>query len=124
MPKDIISANAVDLLLSAKPANTDFELEENEIGDFKASVIGFIQAIYSGLTDYSGTFELWVSTVCEPNSFAKHPCSEIKVDSDCSSVSWNLSAIGFRFIKIKYVANGETTGTIDRIVAIGKKNGF
>ena len=104
----------------AKPADTDFS---SSVGDFKEMTVGFIQACYSNLAANTGHFELWVGAICDENKLARHPGSKVSVDSECNSVSWNLCCIGFRFFQVRYTANGETAGTVDRIVAIGKKNG-
>lgn len=101
------------------PLTDDFY---SEIGDFREMAIGFIQAIYSDIDSNLGEFKLLVSLEKGPETFAVLSSSEQTMGGTCNSVAWNLVAMGYRFIKIQYTANGGSTGNV-RIIAIGKKGG-
>ena len=119
-PARVKNQAIVDLLASPKPATADFN---SDVGDFQDSTVGFIQATYSSLTVFSGCFELFVSIICDPTTLVLLPNSKQCADAKCPAVGYHLTQIGFRFFQLRYTANGETTGTIDRIVAVGKKGG-
>lgn len=91
----------------------------SEIGDYKEMGIGFIQAIFNGNDTTNGTFRLLVSIDHRDDTFALLPGSEQGTDGSCPSVGWNLSSIGWRFVKVEFIANGNTTGNCE-IIAVGK----
>jgi len=101
------------------PLDEDFY---SEVGDFREMAIGFIQVIYTGINNPLGEFKLLVSLEKDPATFAVLPSSEQNMGGVCNSIAWNLVAMGYRFIKIQYTANGGSTGSA-RIIAIGKKGG-
>lgn len=92
----------------------------SEIGDFKEMAIGFIQAIYEGNDNTDGVFRLLVSIDDREDTFALLPGSEQGTDGTCPSVGWNLCCIGYRFVKVEFIANGNTQGNC-YIIAVGKK---
>ena len=93
-----------------------------DFGDFKEMALGFVQAIYTGQTEYKGTFRLLVSGRCEAETYAQLPGSEQTIDPTCPSVGWNLCCIGWRFLRVEYFANGQANGNME-IIALGKKGG-
>lgn len=94
----------------------------SDVADFKEMSIGFVQAIYGAPTEHKGTFRLLVSGRIELDTFALLPGSEQIMDASCPAVGWNLCCIGWRFLVVEYVANGQEDMPIE-VIAIGKKGG-
>jgi len=106
------------LLALGKDATLDFD---SEVAHLQEMTRGFVQVIYSGLTEYTGEFSLWVSIICETEALCLLPDSTISPSSDCTCVGWNLGSIGYEFIQVRYKAKTESSGSIVKVLAIGKK---
>lgn len=91
----------------------------SKTGDFKEMAVGFIQAIFNGNDTTNGIFRLLVSIDDRDDTFALLSGSEQTTDGDCPAIGWNLCCIGYRFIKVEFIANGNTQGNC-RILSVGK----
>jgi len=98
------------------PMTGDFT---SETGDFKEMAVGFIQAIFTGNDTTNGIFRLLVSIDDRDDTFALLSGSEQSTDGDCPAVGWNLCCIGYRFIKVQFIANGNAAGSCT-VLAVGK----
>jgi hypothetical protein len=118
--KAILVRNTDQVFLYNGPMDVDFK---SDIGDMREMNLGFIQVIYNGNDIYTGKFQLYISNIyCndgDDSMFAKYG-PEISMDALCGSIGWNLSKIGYRFVQVRYAANGISSGTT-RIIARGKK---
>lgn len=93
---------------------------ESKIADFKEMSIAFIQFIYTGNDNITPQLQLWVSIDDKDLTFAYLPDSAQTLVADNQSICWNISSIGWRFLKLKFIANTNLNGTC-RILAVGKK---
>lgn len=99
--------------LALKPINSEEPLTsdlDSEVIDFKEMNHGSIQVVRSSGDNNDGTFELWVSLLCDPLTFAPFPSSDIAGCGD-NNIIWILQNIPFRYAIVKYKAGTDTTGT-------------
>lgn len=97
----------------------------SEIVEFAGSVGGSLQMIYSGVAADpapTGSFQLMVSNRLLLTTFAKYLESELVLDASCQSsmLNFGLGALGFKYAYIKYTANGQASGTLSEVNAMGK----
>jgi hypothetical protein len=117
----VVTGSGVIHVEKNKPMNADFD---SGLMDFRDMPIGSIQAYWSGNDVNTGTVELYVSNLVDENTFTAFPGSLQTMDSGCQAHMFLLSAgvIGFRYAKVRYKANGVSTGVMG-VVAVGKKTG-
>ena len=118
--KAVLIRNTDQIILYDGTIGSDFK---GDVGDFREMTLGFIQIIYNGSAIYDGSFQVYISNIyCndgDDSMFAKYG-QAVTMDSQCGSIGWNMSKIGFRFIQIRYTKNNVFEGTC-RIIARGKK---
>lgn len=117
--KCVVNVHRVQITPDAQPLAVNFA---SDILDFRDMLTGFIQVIWSGPDTYDGYFELYVSAFPDELTMSKYPGSKHTLDADCSSFSWNIAHMGFRYAMVKWFKGTQTTGTV-YIVATGKLHG-
>jgi hypothetical protein len=118
--KAVLVRNTDQVILFDGSLDTNFH---SDVGDLREMTLGFIQIIYNGTAIYDGSFQIYISNIyCndgDDSMFAKYG-QPVTMDSQCGSIGWNMSKIGFRFIQIRYTKNNVFEGSC-RISARGKR---
>ena len=114
----VLSTRNTSLIVGAKdkPLNANFI---SDIFDFKEMNIGSIQCVRIDGDANDGVFSLEISNICDEESFAPYPSSEV---SGCNerNIIWLFDKIPFRFARLIYTAGTDTTGTVS-VYGRGKK---
>jgi len=124
---NIISARNVHraYLLVEAPMGQDLI---SDIADFREMTIGSVQARWEDNDAADGKLILQASNVPDEAWFDDMECADVILDDDNSQFGkrktklFNLSIIGFRYVRVRYLKGSNTQGKIT-VFAVGKKNG-
>lgn len=110
--------------LFAIPENTAMSgNHESHVIDFKDMPLGSVQVVWTGSDSTAGEFKLYASNFSEANTFTEDnaiPLSEFVVTTAAGSKLWSYERLAFRYMMLKWIANGTSTGTM-KAIALGKK---
>ncbi len=87
--------------------------------DFKEMTSGSVQVWRKDGDANDGTFQLLISNLCDEDSFALFPESEVDAACDGQNLIWVLNDIPFRFARVSYTPGTDAVGTAS-IYARGK----
>lgn len=117
MPTTITARNTrLAVAAAAKPLNEAFL---SDIIDFKEMNSGSVQVWRQDGDQNDGTFKLLISNLCDPDSFALFPASEVDAACDGQNLIWVFNDIPYRYARISYEPGSDTTGTAS-VYARGK----
>lgn len=108
--------SALKVVSKDKPLDASFN---SQVVAFRDSKIGSIQVVRSNGDVNDGVFSLEVSNLCEEDTFAPYPLSEVSSCVD-NNIIWLFDKIPFLFARLIYTKGTDTVGTAN-IYAIGKQ---
>lgn len=106
------------------PENTGMHQDvESAVIDFRDMPLGSVQVVWIGANSTAGEFKLYASNFSEADTFTEDnviPLSDFVVTTLNGSKLWSYERLAFRYMMLKWAANGTTTG-IMKAIALGKK---
>jgi|AntAceMinimDraft_6_1070360.scaffolds.fasta_scaffold06692_2 hypothetical protein len=89
--------------------------------DFNEMNVAFVQAVVGVQpVELTGRFITQVSLLCDDETFVLYPDSEKVLNNICNNFGWIFASVPFRYLRLKYFANGVTSGDVT-IYARGKR---
>ena len=121
----VIQATNVNRSYAAKEKSLASDFETTVI-DFKDMPMGSVHAIWSGVTGtLDGEFKIYASNFADIAAFDPEGTQidggEFVLHNTEGSRIWIRDRLSFRYLLLRYTANGVTGGSVD-IVALGKKS--
>lgn len=106
------------------PVNTSMAADiDSHVIDFKDMPLGSVQVVWENCNSVIGEFKLYASNFSEVETFTEDnsiPLSEYTVTAAGGSKLWSYERLAFRYMMLKWKANGTTAGSM-KSIALGKK---